>query len=539
MIKHLAGKTVFISGASRGIGKAIALRCARDGANVIIAAKTAEPHPKLPGTIYSAAKEIEEAGGNCLPCTVDIRYEDQVTKAMEEGAKKFGGIDILINNASAISLTGTLDTSMKKYDLMNQVNARGTFLCSKVALPYLLKSKNPHILNLSPPLSLNPKWFKNNVAYTIAKYGMSFCVLGMSEEYKDDGIAVNALWPRTAIATDAIDLIGSVEMRKQSRTVDIMSDAAYQILIKDSRTFTGKFVIDEEILRKECGITNFDKYAVDPTQSLMLDFFVDEEANVNSESLVGLVTKDTKKQESSTETQQQNTNDISDVISSMKNLLSADLVQKINGVYGFNISDATTPNWFLDLKSENGSIGLGEFSGKTNCTITTTSDVFRSMTEGKLKPTTAFMSGKLKIKGDVSLAMKLEKLMGDLKTQPSKPATEQSNVSNVAASMEKIKHLISPDLIQKMNGVYLFKITDSNPTDWYLDLKNGPGCLTNGEYKDTVNCTMTMTSDVFNNMVDGSLKPTSAFMSGKLKIKGDMGLAMKLEKLMSSLKSKL
>ncbi len=199
-----------------------------------------------------------------MPCIVDIRYEDQVVKAMEEGAKRFGGIDILVNNASAISLTGTLDTPMKKYDLMNQVNARGTFLCSRVALPYLLKSKNPHILNLSPPLSLNPKWFKNNVAYTMAKYGMSFCVLGMSEEYREEGVAVNALWPRTAISTDAIDLIGSAEMRKQSRTPEIMADAAYLILTKPSRSFTGNFVVDETILRNELKITNFDKYAVVP-----------------------------------------------------------------------------------------------------------------------------------------------------------------------------------------------------------------------------------------------------------------------------------
>ena len=240
------------------------MRAARDGANVIIAAKTVEPHPKLPGTIYSVAKEIEQAGGRCLPCMVDIRNEDQVVKAIEDGVRQFGGLDILVNNASAISLTGTLDTTMKKYDLMNQVNARGTYLCSRVALPHLLKSKNPHILNLSPPLSLNPKWFKNNVAYTMAKYGMSFCVLGMSEEFREEGVAVNALWPRTAVATDAIDLIAGEEMRKQSRTVEIMSDAAYHILSKDSRSFTGNFVIDEDILRNECGVKDFDKYSVVP-----------------------------------------------------------------------------------------------------------------------------------------------------------------------------------------------------------------------------------------------------------------------------------
>lgn len=309
----MAGKTVFITGASRGIGKAIALRCAKDGANVIVAAKTAEPHPKLPGTIYTAAKEIEDLGGKCLPCIVDVRYEDQVTKAIEDGVKQFGGIDILVNNASAISLTGTLETQMKKYDLMNQVNARGTFLCSKIAIPYLKKSKNPHILNLSPPLNLNPKWFKNNVAYTMAKYGMSFCVLGMSEEFKEDGIAVNALWPRTAIATDAIDFIGSVDMRKQSRTVDIMADAAYQILIKDSKSFSGNFVIDEDILKKDLGVTNFDKYAVDPSSPLLMDFLDEVE---------GQQTLEPKKTTTSSG------NDVSASMNALKKLLSEELVKK-------------------------------------------------------------------------------------------------------------------------------------------------------------------------------------------------------------------
>ncbi|RNA45144.1 hydroxysteroid dehydrogenase 2 [Brachionus plicatilis] len=403
MIKNLAGKTIFITGASRGIGKAIALRCARDGANVIIAAKTAEPHPKLPGTIYTAAKEIEEVGGQALPCIVDVRFEDQVAKALEDGAKKFGGIDILVNNASAISLTGTLDTTMKKYDLMNQVNARGTFLCSKMAIPYLRKSSNPHILNLSPPLNLNPKWFKNNLAYTMAKYGMSFCVLGMSEELKEDGIAVNALWPRTAIATDAIDLIGSVEMRKQSRTTDIMADAAYQILIKESKTFSGKFLIDEDVLKNDLGMTNFDNYAVEPGSSLLMDFFLDE---VEGQETLALGTN-----EASSDT------DVSASMNALRRLLSPELVQKINGVYAFKITDAKTADWYLDLKNGSGKIDSGVYNGQVNCTMTMSSDIFNKMTSGALKPTMAFMSGKLKIKGEMGLAMKLEKLMSSLKSK--------------------------------------------------------------------------------------------------------------------------
>lgn len=437
MIKSLAGKTIFISGGSRGIGKAIALRCAKDGANIILAAKTAEPHPKLPGTIYTAAKEIEEAGGNCLPCMVDIRYEDQVAKAMEEGSKKFGGIDILVNNASAISLTGTLDTPMKKYDLMNQINARGTYLCSRVALPYLLKSKNPHILNLSPPLSLNPKWFKNNVAYTIAKYGMSLCVLGMAQEFRDEGIAVNALWPRTAIATDAIDLIGSAELRKQSRTVDIMSDAAYIILTKESKSFTGNFVIDEYLLRKEQGLTNFDKYSVVPGNKLMLDFFLDEEDNLKSDNLIAFIEPNSppksvsftsgekipskvvdKATTSKPTTPATGSADVSSSMNSLKKLLSSDLVSKTNGVYAFKITDASVSDWYLDLKNGDGDLASGKYpGGKENVTMTMNSDVFNKMVSGSLKPTAAFMTGKLKIKGDMGLAMKLEKIMLSLKAK--------------------------------------------------------------------------------------------------------------------------
>jgi citronellol/citronellal dehydrogenase len=271
----LKGKTMFISGGSRGIGLAIALRAAQDGANVVIAAKTTEPHPKLPGTIYTAAEEIEKAGGKALACKVDIRHEENVQAAMDQAVETFGGIDILVNNASAISLTGTAQTSMKRFDLMHQINARGSFLCSKLALPHLKKAENPHILNLSPPLSMKAKWFKNHSAYTLAKYSMSVWVLGMSAEFASLGIAVNALWPRTAIDTAAVrNLLGGDAMANASRKPEIMADAAHLILTKDSREFTGNFVVDETILREE-GMTDFDHYAVTQGVPLVEDFFLD------------------------------------------------------------------------------------------------------------------------------------------------------------------------------------------------------------------------------------------------------------------------
>lgn len=270
----LSGKTLFITGASRGIGKAIALRAAQDGANIVVVAKTAEPHPKLSGTVYTACEEIEAAGGQAMPAVVDIRFEDQVKAAVEQAVARFGGIDIAVNNASAIFLAGTLETPMKRYDLMNQVNARGTYLTSQACLPHLLKAENPHILNLSPPLNLHPKWFANHVAYTIAKYGMSLCALGMSEEFREAGVGVNCLWPRTTIATAAVrNLLGGEEMCQRSRTPEIMADAAHAILTRDARATTGNFYLDEQIL-EEAGITNFDRYAVDSSQELMDDLFI-------------------------------------------------------------------------------------------------------------------------------------------------------------------------------------------------------------------------------------------------------------------------
>jgi len=269
---NLAGKTLFITGASRGIGLAIAMRAARDGANVVIAAKTAEPHPKLAGTIYTAAEEIVAAGGQALPCIVDVREEEQVRAAVEQAVERFGGIDILVNNASAISLTSTLSTPMKRYDLMHQVNTRGTYLCSQVCLPHLLKAENPHILNLSPPLNMEARWFAPHVAYTMAKFGMSMCVLGMAQEFKGK-VAVNALWPRTAIATAAIEnIIGGAQMMKASRKPEIMADAAWYILTQGV-DYSGQFLIDDDVLRAN-GIEDLEGYAMTPGARLMPDFFI-------------------------------------------------------------------------------------------------------------------------------------------------------------------------------------------------------------------------------------------------------------------------
>ena len=274
----LAGKRIFITGGSRGIGLAIALRAAADGASVAIAAKTTEANPKLPGTIYTAAEEITAAGGTALPIQCDLRDENQIAAAVKLAAETFGGIDIVVNNASAINLTKTEATPAKRFDLMFGVNVRGTFLTSQAAIPYLRESaqagRNPHILNLSPPLSMNPKWFKNNVAYTMAKYGMSMCVLGMAEEFKRDGIAVNALWPRTVIDTAALQMIPGIDA-SAGRTPDILADAAYIIFNRPSKECTGNFFVDDELLASE-GITDLEKYSVTPdTKEFLQDFFLD------------------------------------------------------------------------------------------------------------------------------------------------------------------------------------------------------------------------------------------------------------------------
>jgi len=273
-MKTLQGKTLFITGGSRGIGREIALRAARDGANVAVAAKTAEPHPKLAGTIHTVAAEIVTAGGKALAIQLDVRDEEAIAQAVARTAGEFGGIDILVNNASAISLTPTLATPARRYDLMMGVNARATFLCSQACIPALGKSSNPHILTLSPPLSMKAKWFAGHVAYTMSKYGMSMCTLGMSEELKPLGIAVNSLWPRTTIATAAVEVHFPPEILRASRTDEIMSDAAHAVLTSDAKSNTGNFYIDEDVLRRE-GVTDFEVYAITPGMKLYQDLFLD------------------------------------------------------------------------------------------------------------------------------------------------------------------------------------------------------------------------------------------------------------------------
>ncbi|XP_026075133.1 hydroxysteroid dehydrogenase-like protein 2 [Carassius auratus] len=407
----LAGCTIFITGASRGIGKAIALKAARDGANVVVAAKTADPHPKLPGTIYTAAAEIEAAGGKALPCIVDVRDEKQINEAVEQAVQKFGGIDILVNNASAINLTGTLETPMKKVDLMLGINLRGTYLTSKLCIPHLLKSKNPHILNLSPPLNLNPIWFKNHTAYTMAKYGMSMCVLGMAEEFKGS-IAVNALWPRTAIQTAAMDMLGGSGIGKQCRKVEIMADAAYAIL-KNPTSFTGQFVIDEDILKKE-GIKDFDVYAVEPGHPLLPDFFLDQQPEDLAKQMKEHGATPAFK---SGKADSAPTGPISDMFNVIRGILSPDIVKTTQGVYRFDLSGEHAGVWYIDLKNDAGSAGSGEPPVKADVIMTLDSADFIKMFGGKLKPTMAFMSGKLKIKGDMGLAIKLEKMMAMMKSK--------------------------------------------------------------------------------------------------------------------------
>jgi len=408
----LAGRTLLITGASRGIGKAIALKAARDGARVVVAAKTAEPHPKLPGTIFTAAKEIEAAGGQAMPCIVDVRDEKSISDSVAAAVSAFGGIDILVNNASAISLTGTQFTPMKKFDLMHQINTRGTYLTSKLCIPHLAAGNNPHILNISPPLNMKPRWFKDHVAYTMAKYGMSMCVLGMAEEFRDQGIAVNALWPRTAIITAAMEMLGGKDVSSQCRVPEIMADAAYAMLCRDSATYTGHFAVDDDVLKEE-GVTNFDSYAVDPTATLMPDFFLD----AFDEHLQQQVLQNEPKpaEQHAEEAASGDTRKLQKTFDGLQALLSPELVQKNKAVYAFKIEvpgETQPQNWYLDLKSDpSGGCGQGEAPVTADTTFIMSADNFHKMFEGKLNPTTAFMSGKMKLKGDLSKAMRLESLM--------------------------------------------------------------------------------------------------------------------------------
>lgn len=431
LFRKLAGCTVFITGASRGIGKAIALKAAKDGANIVIAAKTTQTHPRLLGTIYTAAQEIEAAGGKALPCVVDVRDEQQINSAVEKAVKKFGGIDILVNNASAISLTNTLDTPTKRVDLMMTVNTRGTYLTSKACIPFLKKSKIAHILNLSPPLNLNPLWFKQHCAYTIAKYGMSMCVLGMAEEFRGE-VAVNALWPKTAIHTAAMDMLGGTGIESQCRKVDIIADAAYSIF-KRPKSFTGNFIIDENILKEE-GIKDFDVYAITPGHPLLPDFFLDDhpdtyiKENESPDPEPEVIAEKPQPQlqshpqpqpqpEPQPQPQQKlqppppHFGAVEETFRIVKDSLSDEVVKATQAVYQFELSGEDGGTWFLDLKNKVGKVGHGEPPDRADVVMSMTTDDFVKMFSGKLKPTMAFMSGKLKIKGNMALAVKLEKLM--------------------------------------------------------------------------------------------------------------------------------
>lgn len=360
----------------------------------------------------SAAEEIEKAGGKAHPCIVDVRDEAQIRNAVDEAVKKFGGIDIVINNASAISLTGTLDTDMKRYDLMHNINTRGTFLVSKTCLPYLLKSNHAHMLNISPPLNLNPKWFGSHVAYTIAKYGMSMCALGMAEEFKDKGIAVNALWPRTAIHTAAIEMLTGPDSAAHSRKPEIMADAAYAILIREPKVAgnSGNFFIDDEVL-SAAGVKDMTQYACDPSNvnNLMDDFFLDPPSGESNATLQAKTGGSGGSAASGGK--------IPLIFTQIEKLLSTEIVGKTQAVYQFNIEGDEKGTWFLDLKNGSGSCGKGSPQATPDATLTMKSNNFYDMFSGKLKAAPAFMSGKLKISGDLQKAMKLEKLMKALKSK--------------------------------------------------------------------------------------------------------------------------
>ncbi|KAH0628386.1 hypothetical protein JD844_009475 [Phrynosoma platyrhinos] len=398
----LAGCTLFITGASRGIGKAIALKAAKDGANIVIAAKTGVPHRTLPGTIYTAAEEIEAAGGKALPCIVNVREEDQIADAVDQAVQKFGGIDVLVNNASAISLTGTLETPTKKVDLMMSANTRGTYLTSKICLPYLRKSKIGHILNISPPINLNPLWFKNHCA----------------------------------IYTSAMDMLGGAGVEKQCRKTDILADAAYCILTKP-KSFTGNFVIDENLLREE-GIKDFDVYAVAPGHPLLPDFFLDVDPETLAMKMeaqgASPAFREGKKQEvmkhegpDPTKSEgpkhhvhfaaEKASGPVADTFKIIKGAISEDVVKSTQGVYRFELSGEEGGTWYIDLKNKGGSAGSGDPPGKVDVVMSMSSSDFVKMFSGKLKPTMAFMSGKLTIKGDMALAIKLEKLMGQFNSK--------------------------------------------------------------------------------------------------------------------------
>jgi len=560
---RLAGKVLYISGASRGIGLEFAKKAAKDGAKVAIAAKTAEPHPKLPGTIYTAAKEIEALGGTALPLIVDVRSEADIQKSVEDTVRQLGGIDIVINNASAISLTGTQETPMKTYDLMHSINTRGTYLVSKCALPYLKESaskgRNPHILNNSPPLSMKPIWFKNHVAYTMAKYGMSMCVLGMAEEFKEAGIAVNAIWPKTAIMTAAMVMMGGGDgISSQCRTPEIMADAAYVILTRHSREFTGNFCVDEHILR-EVGVKDFSQYlAPGATEdSLMPDFFLDEflEAQGGEEKAEEIVAKAEKPAikkaaaaAPAAAAPAAGGGQIAQVFDDISKVLSEDLVKKTNAVYSFKVTDEGT-DWYLDLKNGAGSCGQGESPAAVDASFKMSSANFGKMFAGKLKPTAAFMTGRLKIEGNMGKAMKLEKLMGQMQKRGyhtvarpisapwptsarafSSPPSEYTEVTEV---LDRIRGVTSPKIAKKVDAIFVFNVEGEGK--FHVDLKIGNEVSVGvGEPAGKADVTATLSKEVFLQIFNRKLKPANAFMSGQVKLSGDLSKMISLESVMKA-----
>lgn len=412
----LAGKTIFITGASRGIGKAIAEKCARDGANIIIAAKTVKPHPKLQGTIYTAADDLEKMGGKCLPCEVDIRDEEQVKSAVDKAVEMFGGIDFLVNNASAIQLSNTPTTEMKKFDLMFGVNTRGTYMCSKYCLPHLKKSKHAKILNISPPLAMQPHWFKDHVAYTMAKYGMSMCVLGMAEEFKKDGVSVNALWPRTAIYTAAMEMLGDGDsIKNHCRKPDIVSDAAYVILTNDDEGNTGNFYIDDDVLSK-AGVTDLASYSYVQDAKLLPDFFLEDSYQQYQEFAKSRETSPSSTTSSSTSSENE---EIARLFGIIKNVITPELVKIVESTYLFELADDKCI--LLDLKTQPGEIKFLEHSEIESLVVDShfkmESVVFQQLFNGQISASYAFMTGSLELSGSMEKAMQLQNLMKSMKAK--------------------------------------------------------------------------------------------------------------------------
>ena len=402
-----AGKTVFVTGSSRGIGKAIALKFAKDGANVVVAAKTVEPHPKLEGTIHATAEEVERVGGKSLAVQLDLRDEETVKTAIDKTIEKFGGIDLLVNNASAIFLATTEETPMKRFDLMNSINVRGTFMMSRYALPHLRKASNPHIINLSPPVEFKPQWFSPHTAYTMSKYGMTLSAYGLAAELKGS-VGVNTLWPKTAIWTAAMNMLAGQESRKGSRKPTIMADAAYAIACRD-KSITGNFFIDEEVLRDE-GVKDFEQYAEQPGNVLLPDFFLPDRVlkDFDPELMSSFANKigGTK--------QPSDGGSVSAVFVSASTVMTDDVKDDINATLHFVISDK---DWTIVSKRGEAFRVESAKPEKADVTMITDDVTFMKLVKGETKSTSAFMSGKLKIKGSMGIALKVEKLFTKLKAK--------------------------------------------------------------------------------------------------------------------------